>query len=158
MTKTFHFFKWFILFVVALLLCIIPAETYGKNSFQCFIEIAKSNCYSDRQVTIMMFDAAKDKQVNSFTLDKKTQYLKKQFDCTNLNLLSFKATFSPPIWSNNAGKKYKAERYWQIPTNLAKGKTKWIAQLCFANSFSGVALPTGSITSCACQFPQDQNQ
>ena len=113
----------------------------------------KNNCWTDYNLSVQTYDASTEKPVgNPIVLNKGTSDLTVPIPCSPRQTLSFKATYSPPVWANEQNVSYSTMNFWQAPPQLPKGATQWIISLCFANDFTSVPLPLQATAQCVCNF------
>jgi hypothetical protein len=108
------------------LLCFWAPYSFAadKDPLTCYVQLNKAPDWSGYSVQLSMYDINTQKIFTTFSLPQakgnqpSVNSLKKPFDCKNHNLVSFTATFSPPIWQTDANKKYIANVTWNLTPQI----------------------------------------
>jgi len=116
----------------------------------CFYSFMKDNCWTNYDVTVDVTDAVTGDALVHLTVPSGTSWGRETFACHPSQSLDFKATFTPVIWKNDAGKVYHGKSSWTLPPKVDEGKTAWNLTVCFPSEFSGVPMPPTASGECKC--------
>lgn len=122
------------------------------QAFNCFVTLVKDSCYLNYNVTVQVLDASNNKEVVSVSVPKGKSWVRQKFVCQPSQKFMYLATFNPTIWANDAGKVYRAQRYWSLPDTIKTEDMAWNIPICFASAFSETPIPPDSSGSCHCDF------
>lgn len=118
----------------------------GMN-YNCVVVVSKNPQWSQYDVNISLHDFLTQRPIMTFHLPKasaKSQSLNMasaHFDCSQYQEIQFYATFSPPIWQNQANKVYSSTIVWNITQQLAalkNGQNQLQIQVKFPEQFANV--------------------
>ena len=126
--------------------------TIESYAFPCFLTLVKDNCWLNYEVTVVVMDSIKDKQVVSVTVPKGKNWVRQVFVCQPEQKFMFLAKFTPTIWEGDTNKTYRAQRYWSMPAEINNNETAWNIPLCFPLAFSETPLPPDATGNCRCDF------
>ncbi|MFC3907741.1 hypothetical protein ACFORL_01425 [Legionella dresdenensis] len=135
-----------------LLLFTLVVFTTSVMAFQCFFTLAKDNCWTNYQVTVVASDAETDDILATIQIPKGKQWNRQAFDCEPSQKIKFTATFSPTIWQGQEDMKYTGLQFWSLPDKIKGPISAWVVPICFASDFGQVPLPPTAISSCTCDF------
>ena len=114
--------------------------------------VAKENCWSNYEVNITVVDLDTRKDVTHFSIPKGKPWVRQAFSCQPHQKLMYYATFKPEIWRDDAGKSYRAQRFWGLPTLINPAEKAWELKVCYASDFAETPLPPESGGHCQCDF------
>lgn len=121
-------------------------------AYSCYLTVAKDNCWTNYDVTVLVLDGDTQKQITSLEIPKATSWNRTKFECHASQKLMYKAKFSPNIWAGSEKKEYQAQSYSVLPDSMAANKVAWSLNVCYPKAFSGVPIPLGAISNCSCDF------
>jgi hypothetical protein len=118
-----------------------------NNKLVCYVQVNKASSWSKYTVTLKMLDAMDFSPIATFVLASKTNSkpsvdtAKKSFDCLEHPRFIFKASFTPAIWQNLAGKEYPSKLIWDLSSQVVsppKDISNITVQVNFPTDFPGV--------------------
>ena len=124
----------------------------NAHAVTCYITIVKANCWKDYDVTVNITDAENGKDLGDITIYEGDLWKREKFDCQAGETLALVAKFSPPIWEDDAGRDYKATRFWNLPKKASKDAVGWNVTVCYPEWFADVPTPPKGSADCACDM------
>jgi hypothetical protein len=136
-------YRWF----GYLLLLIYSTQSLA---FNCYLTMVKDTCWTDYNVTVTVTDASKGTEMLQIVVPKGESWSRKNFNCEKGQTLALSATFDPVFWSTDTGKRFLAQRYWQLPDHTESGISGWNVTVCFPKWFANVPTPPQATANCKC--------
>ncbi|MBS0358593.1 MAG: hypothetical protein JSS53_04935 [Proteobacteria bacterium] len=132
-----------------------------KRDFQCEVWVARNTCWKDFNVSVHLLDYSNLKTIATIEFPKVTDnkpqesdfFVKKEFDCNSVDVITFKSNFSPAIWKGTDKETYSGRRVWSVPAKIKK-KMVWHVDACFSDDFVGVPTPIRGQKDCRCIYPE----
>jgi len=137
--------------VLFFILLTISGIALAHQAMKCALELRKSPCWKEYQVDVTLIKANILKEQKHYTMKVGKSSLSDTLPCDPMEQITFSARFSPPIWAEEIGKHYPAQKIWNIPEKLQKGAEKWLLKLCFPGDFVGVPIPIKDAQNCECE-------
>lgn len=122
------------------------------KAFPCYLTLVKDSCWTDYNVTVVVFDVASNASLVSVNIPKGQSWVRQSFTCQPAQSLKYQATFQPAFWESDIGKVYMGMNYWTLPTAVTNNDTAWEVPLCYPAAFSEVPLPPDATANCRCDF------
>ena len=140
------------MFVRSLLLFTSLIMCTQSMAVSCVMTFVKDNCWLNYDVKMQVIDSTYSKEVLTVVAPKGKPWVRKEFNCTPVQTFMYMATFSPEIWAGQAGRIYRAKRYWTLPDTLKADERAWEIKVCYSTDFSETPLPPSAIGKCQCDF------
>lgn len=121
-------------------------------SFNCYLTLAKDNCWQKYNVTVQVVDTATGKEVTHLTVPAGKAWERQEFTCDKAEKLMYYAQFTPVIWESEKGKIYSAKTYLSLPAEIKSGAKAWNIPVCYSADFAQVPMPPEATNSCQCDF------
>lgn len=120
------------------------------HAFPCYVTLIKDSCWVNYEVRVNVIDVMGDKPLMTLTIPKGKTWVRQEFVCQPKQSVRLTATFSPPIWQQDAGKVYKGTRFWTFPEEVAPNQGAWNLNLCYSKHFAGMPLTPTNTGNCVC--------
>jgi len=124
----------------------------SSHAFDCYLTVAKDNCWKDYDVTVSVIDAISGKILQTVVVAAQHDWQRLPFTCQPGQNLNFQSSFSPSIWQSDKGIVYPVKQYRLLPKQPAPGMTAWEVSICYSHDFSGVPKPPESSGNCVCDM------
>ena len=143
-----------LIFTMACFGMIAVAHADDDVEKKCEVQVFKSPCWNDYNVTVSVHRAINLQELEKVTVKKGSNDNSMIFECPNGEPITFRAKFSPPIWLTYSSKRYASKRVWDVPMHIAKDVAKWKITVCYPGDFQSVPTPPGEADNCACEKPK----
>lgn len=124
------------------------------SAFTCYLSATKDSCWLHYDVNLTVTDVDTSKTLLNIKIPSGKPWIQQSFDCEPSQRLDYQASFSPIFWQEDAGKVYKALRFWSLPAKAKPNELAWNIPICFPAAFSEVPLPPDAQGNCQCDFSQ----
>lgn len=121
-------------------------------SLTCYITMAKDNCWKDYNVLVDVQSGATNARIIQLNIPKGQNFARQSFECKPRDNFYYVATFTPVIWEDQAGQKYRSKLYWAIPGNIPADYVVWEVKACYPSDFAQVPITPEATDDCRCDF------
>lgn len=121
-------------------------------AFQCYLTVAKDNCWATYDVTVNVIDSSNNNVMGTVIIPQGQSWARQPFTCQPGQTLAFNATFSPTFWNGQEGKVFAGQRYWTLPKAAAATEVAWNIELCYSSQFASVPMPPEATNICHCNL------
>ncbi|MDP3704564.1 MAG: hypothetical protein Q8R24_01475 [Legionellaceae bacterium] len=135
--------------IIALFLmgCAFSTKMYA---FTCYITIVKDSCWKKYNVIVKATNGTSGAEAVSVTVPAGEPWARQTFECAAGETLALEAQFNPVFWESDEGRKFPAQRYWKLPTEIESGVTGWNVTVCYPKWFSNVPSLPDAAENCKC--------
>ena len=134
-----------------LIISIICFSTQITFAAECVITLVKAECWKGYQLDLNI-TKSDGMVLGNISIAKDKSWGRTSFPCNSGDVLASNISFDPPLWQNEAGKRYSSGRFWSLPSNDDGKDNIYAIQMCFPKDFAKLPVSPNTGIECDCNI------